>query len=71
MKAFARGKGTRDEPNIVNAMDAFRIVGCHCNSTDTHINWMVVFDGKPKRCECGYWFKLKRHEAPTEATLPL
>ncbi len=71
MKMCKRGKGTKEDPNIVNAMDSYRMVGCICNEGDTHINWMWVFEGKPKRCECGHWFKLKTHEAPDKYNMPL
>ncbi len=71
LKMTKRGKGTKEEPNIVNAMDSYRMVGCLCNEGDTHINWMWVYEGRPKRCECGYWFKLKVHEAPDKYNMPL
>merc|ERR1711981_1017664 len=31
MKVRSRGKGTKDDPNIVDALDNFRMVGCVCN----------------------------------------
>ncbi len=71
MKASKRGQGTRQEPNVVNSLDSFRCIGCICNEGDTHINWMWLYEGKPKRCECGYWFELKYHPAPEEHKLPL
>jgi len=64
MKAKQRGKGTKEEPNIVDAMASYRMMGCVCNEGDTHIKWMWIFEGKPKRCGCGYWFELKSHPAP-------
>jgi hypothetical protein len=33
-------QGTKAQPNIVNAMDNYRMVGCVCNEEDTHIKWM-------------------------------
>lgn len=24
----------------------------------TYVNWMWLYQGHPKRCECGHWFKL-------------
>jgi len=71
LKAIARGKGTKDEPNIVNAMDNYRMMGCVCNEEDTNIKWMWLCEGTPKRCECGYWFELKTHPAPDKYALPL
>jgi len=71
LKATSRGLGTRDQPNIVNAMDTYRSVGCVCNEEDTNIKWMWLCEGHPKRCECGYWFELKVHAAPEKYSLPL
>ena len=70
MNARPRGKGTKEEPNIVDAMASFRLVGCSCNDEDTNLKWMWVFEGKPKRCACGYWFELKVHEGPEKYKLP-
>ena len=39
LKARSRGKGTKEEPNIVDAMDSYRMVGCVCNEEDTNIKW--------------------------------
>jgi hypothetical protein len=44
------------------------MVGCVCNDEDTNIEyfcfWFWIFDDKAKRCECGFWFKLEKHETP-------
>jgi len=71
LKVITRAKGTKDAPTIVNAMDTYRSVGCVCHEEDTHIKWMWLVEGSPKRCECGYWFELKRHAAPEKYALPL
>ena len=71
MKVRSRGKGTKDDPNIVDALDNFRMVGCVCNEDDTNIKWMWLIEGRPKRCECGHWFALKSHPAPDKYNLPL
>merc|ERR1719357_2411571 len=52
LKAITRGKGTKDEPTIVNAMDNYRMVGCVCQEEDTTIKWTWLSQGVPKRCEC-------------------
>lgn len=70
MKMRVRGKGTKEEPNIVDAMDTFRMVGCHCKADDTYIRWFWLHEGKPSRCECGYWYQLKVHPAPQKHHLP-
>ena len=51
-------------------MATYRLVGCSCNDEDTNLKWMWVFEGKPKRCACGYWFELKVHEGPEKFKLP-
>ena len=71
LKARSRGKGTKEEPNIVDAMDSYRMVGCVCNEEDTNIKWFWIFEGKPKRCECGYWYKLNVHEPVDQFKLPV
>ena len=71
MKGGKRLEGsTKENPNIVNAMDTFRMVGCVCNENDTAIKWMWLVEGQPKRCGCGHWFQLKVHEAPDKYKLP-
>jgi hypothetical protein len=37
LKATTRGKGTKEESNIVNAIDVYKMVGCVCNDEDTNI----------------------------------
>ena len=39
LKARSRGKGTKEDPNVVDAMDSYRMVGCVCNEEDTNIKW--------------------------------
>ena len=71
MKGGARKEmSTREDPNMVDAMDYFRMMGCVCNENDTAIKWMWLVEGQPKRCGCGHWFQLKVHEAPDKYKLP-
>merc|ERR1711862_943855 len=70
-KAQAMAKGTKDEPNVIQALDVYRMVGCVCHPDDTNIKWMWLYKDQPKRCQCGYWFKLESHEPPNKAELPL
>merc|ERR1712110_477216 len=58
MKSQERGPGTKEDPNIIDAMDVFRMIGCVCHSDDTNVKWMWLYKDQPKRCQCGYWFKL-------------
>merc|ERR1712228_818516 len=64
LRAVTRGKGTKENPTIINAMDNYRMVGCVCAEEDTNIKWTWLSEGVPKRCECGYWMELKTHPAP-------
>nr|CAD7412278.1 unnamed protein product [Timema poppensis] len=58
-KLFKRGPGTKDSPNLIpSAFDA-RMVGCICEPEATHVNWMWLHKGYPKRCSCGHWFQLE------------
>ena len=60
MKQQVRGKGTKDDPNIVKSLAGeYRMVGCHCTEDETHIKWFWLYNDQPKRCQCGYWFKLE------------
>lgn len=58
MKAQKPAKGTFDEPNIVTSPYPKRMVGCVCEEDALVINYMFLYKGEPKRCECGHWFKL-------------
>uniref|UniRef100_C9W1M6 Cytochrome c oxidase polypeptide Vb n=2 Tax=Ixodidae TaxID=6939 RepID=C9W1M6_RHISA len=58
MKVFKRGPGTKDNPNLIPSHLEKRMIGCICEEDQTHINWMWLHRGDPKRCECGYWFKI-------------
>lgn len=54
---MARGEGTKDNPNIVPAFEAKRLVGCVCEEDSNSVRYMWVHKTEPKRCSCGYWFK--------------
>uniref|UniRef100_A0A4D5RA10 Mitochondrial cytochrome c oxidase subunit Vb n=1 Tax=Scolopendra viridis TaxID=118503 RepID=A0A4D5RA10_SCOVI len=58
MRVYKRGPGTKDNPNLVSSVLPKRLIGCICEEDATCINWMWLHMGEPKRCECGYWFKL-------------
>ncbi|PVD22985.1 hypothetical protein C0Q70_16245 [Pomacea canaliculata] len=58
MNVKKRAKGTKDEPTLIPSMYEKRLVGCICEEDAVSINWMYLHKGEPKRCECGYWFKL-------------
>ena len=58
MQVYKRVAGTKDKPNLVPSVCDVRVVGCVCEEDATCISWMWLYKGEPKRCECGYWFKL-------------
>lgn len=58
LKVTKRGPGTKECPNLVPSAFDSRMVGCICEEDQSHINWMWLHEGTPRRCECGYWFKL-------------
>ncbi|XP_053989007.1 cytochrome c oxidase subunit 5B, mitochondrial-like [Hylaeus anthracinus] len=59
MKAIQIQKtSSKQNPNLVPSAFKSRIVGCVCEPDASHVNWMWLHQGKPRRCECGYWFKL-------------
>ena len=63
MKAIKRGPGTKDQPNLVPSAFESRLVGCVCEEEATHVTWMWLHAGTPRRCECGHWFKLEKKPA--------
>ncbi|CAG0896376.1 unnamed protein product, partial [Cyprideis torosa] len=58
LKPIKRNEGTKDNPNLIPSYADRRIVGCVCNEDSHSIRWMWVEKDNPKRCFCGYWFKL-------------
>merc|ERR1711893_144972 len=52
------GQGTKDNPKQVPSIEESRLVGCLCEEEDMHIKWMTVYKGAPRRCACGFWFKV-------------
>ena len=71
MKARKRGLGSKEEPNVVDANDSYRMVGRFCSEDVTHVKWFWLFEGKSKRCSCGHWFKMVSHEGPDATQLPV
>lgn len=64
MRAIQRGPGTKDNPTPVPSFSDARMMGCICHEDSFSINYMWIYEGEPKRCECGYWFKLTKAEDP-------
>lgn len=59
MKAIEISRdSTKDTPNLIPSAFTSRIVGCICEPDSSHVNWMWLHEGQPRRCECGHWFKL-------------
>ncbi|RXG69319.1 cytochrome c oxidase subunit 5B, mitochondrial [Armadillidium vulgare] len=59
MKVYKRTSGELSNPTLIPSFYQSRIVGCICQEDATTINWMWLTKGEPKRCECGYFFKLE------------
>jgi len=57
-KVFHMRAGTKEEPNLVPSHLEARLVGCVCSPDQQYVNYMWVRKEDPKRCSCGYWFKL-------------
>lgn len=64
MKVLKRGPGTKDQPNLIPSFYEMRLVGCVCHEDAFYLNYMWLYKGEPKRCECGHWFKLVEAEDP-------
>lgn len=64
MRVMKRGVGTKDTPTTVPSVHESRIVGCICHEEAFYVNYMWLYKGEPKRCECGYWFKLTEMKDP-------
>ncbi|KAL8588996.1 hypothetical protein ACOMHN_047977 [Nucella lapillus] len=58
MNVKKRAKGTVDEPTLIPSLYEKRLVGCICEEDAVSINWLHLHKGEPRRCECGFWFKL-------------
>jgi cytochrome c oxidase subunit 5b len=63
LKSIKRGVGTKETPNEIPSAFEARIVGCVCEEDSSHVKWMWLHAGEPKRCFCGHWFKLVYKEA--------
>ncbi|XP_063984350.1 cytochrome c oxidase subunit 5B, mitochondrial-like [Diachasmimorpha longicaudata] len=62
MKPLKRGVGTKAQPNLVPSAFNSRLIGCVCEDEATHVIWMWLHNGKPRRCECGHWFKIEKKQ---------
>jgi len=58
MNIKKRASGTRSDPTLIPSMYEKRLVGCICEEDAISIKWMFLVKGEPKRCHCGYWYKL-------------
>merc|ERR1712088_638479 len=56
---LTKAKEGNDDPFFMNARPRGK-----GTKEEPNLKWMWVFEGKPKRCACGYWFELKVHEGP-------
>merc|ERR1712018_34217 len=65
-------EGTKENPNIIiiDNWEDNRMVGCICNEEDTNVKFFHVFEGEPRRCACGHWFKAERRNPYVEEFTP-
>ena len=52
-------------------MSNYRMIGCKCNEHEASVKFMWLFADQPKRCECGFWFKLEQHDPIDTEKLPV
>ena len=52
-----QGRGTADNPVIVESFFDERLVACTCEEAQNYVKYMYVYKGEPKRCSCGHWIK--------------
>lgn len=54
-----QGRGTKDNPVIIEGFGNERLVACVCENTQNHLKYTWVHRGEPKRCQCGHWMEFK------------
>ncbi|XP_034241969.1 cytochrome c oxidase subunit 5B, mitochondrial-like [Thrips palmi] len=62
MNIQKRGVCTKEKPHVVYSSFHERLVGCICEEDSENVVWMWLRQSEPKRCACGYWFKLQKVE---------
>ncbi|VDD92922.1 unnamed protein product [Enterobius vermicularis] len=55
---YRAAQSSKEYPNLVPSHFDDKIVGCLCEPDSSHVNYMIIRRGTPKRCECGHWFKV-------------
>jgi len=46
------------DPILIPSTEENRIIGCICEEDALAVNWMYLYKGETKRCECGHWFRI-------------
>jgi len=64
MSVQKKGAGTRDSPTLVPSFHEMRLVGCCCHEDTFYVNFLWLYKGDNKRCECGHWYKLIEAKDP-------
>uniref|UniRef100_A0A1D1ZBT3 Cytochrome c oxidase subunit 5B, mitochondrial n=1 Tax=Anthurium amnicola TaxID=1678845 RepID=A0A1D1ZBT3_9ARAE len=62
MRFQKRGACTKEQPQVILSSFHERLIGCICEEDSENVVWMWLRQSEPKRCACGYWFKLKQAE---------
>ncbi|CAB3233476.1 unnamed protein product [Arctia plantaginis] len=58
IRPIKKGPGTFRRPNLIPSVNPCRLVACSCSPFDHHVEFMWLFNDRPKRCGCGHWFEL-------------
>lgn len=53
------GKGTKDNPVIIDSFAPETVLACVCEPEQTFHRYMKIYADEPKRCACGFWVVLK------------
>ena len=63
-----RGLGTKANPNIIDAMDDYRLIGCHCNPDDDLLNICGLTSVNPNAANVGTGSKSRIMALQTSST---
>merc|ERR1712226_110535 len=55
---LVKERGSVEKPILVPSITGYRLVGCICEEDECDIEWMTIFKGEMRRCNCGHWFQL-------------
>lgn len=56
LEPVRRHWGTKEDPVLVPARFAHRMICCYCDGETT--SYQMIYRGEPQRCACGQYFKI-------------